>query len=183
MHQSSIHSHGGITMNEISNLVKFYNSFIGDLEQLNQDIREIILKYDVEWKYEAWLPRDRPFWSVKKTFASKYQNKNEVFYVGFNLEDDCPYLLLERMYALKECTSDEFDCDNHCFEYVNNLKIEKNKDNFDCNTFECDWGKCIFAEIGLLEITSQEIVNTDIQFVIDYLFKRNKLSLKTIKLM
>lgn len=169
-------------MNEISNLVRNYNSFIEDLKQLNQDVYEIILKYDVEWKYEFWSPRDRPFWSVKQTFASKYQNENEVFYVGFNLEEDYPYLLLERMYELKECTPDEF-YDNHCFEYVNDLKIKKNKDNFDCNTFECDWGKCILAKISLLEITSQEIVNTDIKSVIDYLFKKNKLSLKNIKLM
>ena len=63
------------------------------------------------------------------------------------------------------------------------FKNKKNKDNFDCNTFECDWGKCILAKISLLEITSQEIVNTDIKSVIDYLFKKNKLSLKNIKLM
>lgn len=175
---------GGIIMNEIATLIKNYNTFIEDLGQLNEDISDIVLNYNIEWKYEFWGPyRDRPNWVVKKKFASKYQNSTEVFYVGFDIEDDCPYLLLERMYDLKACTPDGFDTDNHCFGYLLNVDIPKKIDENNIGTFECEWGKCIFAKVSLLEITSQDIVNTDIKAIIDYLFKRNSLSLKTIKLL
>ena len=45
---------------------------------------------------------------------------------------------------------------------------------------ETDFGG---VERWYLEITSKDIVNTDIKSVIDYLFKRSFLSLKTIKLL
>lgn len=183
MHQNLIRSHGGIIMNEISNLVKNYNSLIEDLGQLNQDIYEIVKDYNVEWKYEFWFPRDRAAWSLKKTFASKYQNKQEVFYVGFNLDDDYPYLLLERMYELKNCSPDDFTTDNDCFDHLLNSEIKKDIDENNIGAFECDWGKCIFAKISLLEITSQDIVNTDIKAVINFIFKKGKMSLKNIKLL
>lgn len=170
-------------MNEISTLVKNYNSFIEDLGQLNQDIYEIVEKYGVKRKYEFWFPRDRPAWSLKKTFASKYQNSKDVFYVGFNLEDDCPYLLLEKMYDLKKCKPDDFTTDNDCFDHLLNVDISKEKDENNIGSFECDWGKYLYAKISLLEITSQDIVNTDIKSVIEYLFTKKKLSLKNIKIL
>ena len=70
MHQNLIRSHGGIIMNEISNLVKNYNSLIEDLGQLNQDIYEIVKDYNVEWKYEFWFPRDRAAWSLKNKMSA-----------------------------------------------------------------------------------------------------------------
>ncbi len=170
-------------MNEISTLVKNYNSFIEDLSQLNQDISEIVQNYNVEWKYEFWSPRDRPAWSLKKTFASKYQNKKEVFYVGFNLDDDCPYLLLEKMYELKKYSPDDFTVDSDCFDHLLDPDIKKDRNENNIGFFECDWGKCIFAKISLMEITSQDIVNTDVKAVINYIFKKGKMSLKNIKLL
>ncbi len=169
-------------MNEISTLVKNYNSFIEDLSQLNQDLSEIVIKYGVEWQYEYWCPRDNPHWSLKQTFYSKYQNTKEVFYVGFNLEDDCPYLLLERMYDINNCKPEDFR-EHDCFGHLLNVDIPKNIDENNIGSFESDWGKCLYAKISLLEITSQDIVNTDIKSVIEYLFTKKKLSLKTIKIM
>ena len=107
-------------------LIKNYNTFIEDLGQLNEDISEIVLKYNIKWMYEFWGPyRDRPNWVVKKKFASKYQNKKEVFYVGFDLEDDCPYLLLERMYDIKNYTPDDFTTDNDSFAHLLDPTIPK----------------------------------------------------------
>lgn len=169
-------------MNEIATLIKNYNTFIEDLGQLNQDIYEVLINYNIEFMKELWAPRDNSYWSKKNKFASQYQNESEVFYVGYNLVDDCPYLLLERMYELKNCSTDSFQI-NDCFMHLEDSAITKIKDTNNIGTFECEWGKCIFAKVSLLEITSQDIVNTDIKAIIDYLFKRNSLSLKTIKLL
>ncbi len=170
-------------MNEIAKLVKNYNSFIEDLKQLQQDIHDIVETFNIQYQYEFWYgPRDRSFWNNKIRFACKYQSKKEVFYVGFDLDNDIPYLLLERMYELKNCKPDDFDCDTECFGHLLDDEIEKEKDENNIGSFECDWGKCLFARISLLEITSQDIVSTEIKSVIDHLFTKNKLSLKTIKL-
>lgn len=171
-----------IIMNEIATLIRNYDSFMKDLGQLNKDIYEILKNYDIEWQYEYWSPRDRYGWTVKKLFTSKYQNEKEVFYVGYNLENDCPYLLLEKMYDLKNYTPGDFT-DNDGFYHLLNSDIQKTKDENNIGFFESDWGKCIFAKISLLEITSQDIVNTDVKAVIDYIFKKGKISLKTIKLL
>ena len=61
--------------------------------------------------------------------------------------------------------------------------LKKDIDENNIGSFECDWGKCIFAKISLLEITSQDIVNTDIKAVINFIFKKGKMSLKNIKLL
>ncbi len=171
-------------MNEIATLVKNYNSFIEDLKQLNQDIYDIVRTYNIEWQYEFWCaPRDRAFWNPKIRFACKYQTNNEVFYVGFDLDNEVPYLLLERMYDLKKYKPSDFDCDKDSFGHLLDDEIEKEKDENNIGSFECDWGKCRFARISLLEITSQDIVNTEIKAVIEHLLNKNKLTLKTIKLL
>lgn len=169
-------------MNEISNLIENYNRFITDLGLLNQDVGKIITTHNLEWKYEFWAPRDRAAWSLKKTFTSKYSNKNEVFYLGFDLDNDLPYLLLERMYDLINCTPDEF-YDTHGFSYIFDSSITKKKDILGCYSFEQDWGKVKYAKINLIEITSQEIVTSEIKSIIDYLFGNKINELKTIKLL
>ena len=178
-----MHSHGGITMNEISKLINNYNSFIEDLGKLSNDIYELVIKHDVEYIGEYWWPRERSSWCNKKTFACKYQNKNEVFYVGFNLDDESPYLLLERMYELKDCKTSDFNWDNDSFDHINNSDIKKDCDDYNIHRFTTDWGKCIYAKINLLEITSNEIVKTEVKSVIDYLFNKKKMTIKTIKLL
>ena len=170
-------------MNEISILINNYNSFIEDLRKLNDDICEIVIKHDVEYLGEYWWPRERSSWCNKKTFACKYQNKHEVFYVGFNLDYDNPYLLLERMYELKNCKPSEFNWDNDSFDHINNGDIQKQCNEKNIHSFTADWGKCIYAKVNLLDVTSNEIVKTDINSIIDFLFTKNQLILKKVKLL
>ena len=170
-------------MNEISELINNYNSFIEDLKKLNKDIIPYVEKYDMKYLAAYWWPRERTAWCNKKTLAAKYESQDEVFYVGFNLDDEIPYLLLERFYDLTKYKPRDFNFDDDCFNHVFDSNIEKNIDDNNIYTFQQDWGKCIFAKISLLEITSREIVKTDIKSVIDYLFKKDKLSLKNIKLL
>lgn len=183
LHQNSVRFHGGIKMNEIAELINNYNSFIEDLKKLNKDIIPYVEKYNMNYLAAYWWPRDRPAWYNKKTMAAKYDSENEVFYVGYNLEDEIPYLLLERFYDLNNCKPKDFNFDDDCFNHVNDSNIEKNIDENNVYNFQQDWGKCVYAKISLIEITSREIVKTEIKSVIDYLFNKGKLSLKTIKLM
>lgn len=168
-------------MNELSELINNYNSFIEDLRKLNKDIRPFVEKHGVKYLGEYWWPRERTAWYNKKTLATKYDNNEEVFYVGINIDDETPYLLLERMYDLN-CKTKEFNYDFDSFNHVNDSNIEKIIDENNIYSFKQDWGKCIYAKVSLLEITSREVVKTDIKSLIDYLFQKGNLSLKIIKL-
>ena len=169
-------------MNEISELISNYNSFIEDLKKLNKDIIPYVEEHNMKYLAAYWWPRERTAWRNKKTLAAKYESQNEVFYVGFNLDDEIPYLLLERFYYLKNFKPKDFNFDNDCFDHVFDSNIEKNVDDNNIYTFEQEWGKCIFVKVSLLEITSREIVKTDIKSLINYLFQKGNLSLKNIKL-
>lgn len=170
-------------MNEIAELINNYNSFIEDLKKLNKDIIPYVENYNMKYLAAYWWPRERTAWCNKKTLAAKYENEKEAFYIGFNLDDEIPYLLLERFYDLNNCKPKDFNFDDDCFNHVFDSNIEKNNDENNIYTFQQEWGKCIYARVSLLEITSREVVKTDIKSVIDFLFNKGNLVLKSIKLL
>ena len=166
-------------MNEISKLVKNYSSLINDLNLLNEDINKIITCKNINATKGYWAPRDRNGWTVKKTFSSIYKNYEDkyVFYVGFNLDDDHPYLLLEKIFNLINCTPDDFNVED-CFLYVDDPGHKEE----DCVHHAIwSWGQGIYVKIDLITITSQEIVENEIKPTIDYLLHNNIFSLKHLK--
>jgi hypothetical protein len=170
-------------MNTIKEIVNDYNTLILDIKNLIKDVSEIIEKDNrISFQYEGWLPRDRPAWSLKDTYSKKFTNSNSIFYLGIDLTNDNPYLLLFYIsVCLENCRINELT-EYDAFAYIDNQEIHKKEITTGVYSFKQEWGECIYSKINLLEIASREVVSTDLSSIIDFLFtQKNNIMCKDIK--
>lgn len=170
-------------MNTIKEIINDYNTLILDIKNLIKDISEIIEKDNrINFQYEGWLPRDRPAWSLKDTYSKIFTNSNSIFYLGIDLTNENPYLLLSyTSVCLEKCQINEFT-EYDTFAHIYNQEIHKKEITTGVYSFNQDWGECIYSKINLLEIVSREVVSSDISSIIDFLFtQKNNITCKYIK--
>ena len=161
-------------MNNVGKLVKQYNRFVSDLNNMNSIIYELLTdNFKLDFIKENWSPRST--WTSRERYSGWYTTEKIIFYVCYNLKTDQPYLQLLKCDVNLENTSPEDFGENDGFDHIENEEIKKKKVSNIFSSFEQDWGKCYYCKIDLTSIDSDETVNRDIKSVLECLLK-NKYS-------